>query len=380
MLLHSSFVCWLGHVAMLFIKECALCAARIRSAFRRMLKGVCDGDLLLDGQARICGDSSCLQRLLGTQDELTGKRFSDLIDEHQRFDDFLAESAKKNANHHGTPRCCRVALNGAEREVPVDVFHVELPKRLGTSADCHLLALIEDADARLRAEASQNLHADPAQNPLAHGPGPGLALSASESQSSCSSESYEMFEELSQLTLLLDCSTEMIDIKEAHARFARITDEAHMKLGMPTLKRLIRPSDWPAVQAQLSHLAHRGTTHKGTARSQTLPPMMLRVPGEQKRYVHAKGASVKAAYSGFRPQGVPAYLQLTLNKFHKRQVMAGVHEDPLEYLAANDLSYPGDVQRQDMCKREKLLKARKEVKRRFCCWTFSKWGGGGEFI
>ena len=45
----------------------------VRLAFRQMLRGVCDGDILLDSNFKICGDAGCLQRLLRTQDP--GARF-----------------------------------------------------------------------------------------------------------------------------------------------------------------------------------------------------------------------------------------------------------------------------------------------------------------
>ena len=42
-------------------------AFQCRLAFRQMLKGVCDGDLLLDSNFNICSNDCCLQRLLGPE-------------------------------------------------------------------------------------------------------------------------------------------------------------------------------------------------------------------------------------------------------------------------------------------------------------------------
>ena len=44
-----------------------------------MLKGVCDGDLLLDSNMRIHGQASCLRRLLATKEDMRGGSCKDDI-------------------------------------------------------------------------------------------------------------------------------------------------------------------------------------------------------------------------------------------------------------------------------------------------------------
>ena len=96
----------------------------------------------------------------------------------------------------------------------------------------HLLALIEDADARLQADIEPSSHG----NSLTASACANAGFVGSECQSSTCSEVLEGFKELSQITLLVDCNTELFDVTEAYLRFARVSDQAQIRLGMPTLR------------------------------------------------------------------------------------------------------------------------------------------------
>ena len=323
------------------------------SAFQCMLKGLCDGNVILDGSTHICGASNCLPRLLRTQEDLSGRKFSDFITEEKgygytRLEDFLAESTADGINDYATPRCLRVKMKGDRGiQIPMDVFHVVLPKRLsrlGDSTDRHLLALIEDADARLKAE---DPNSPSCRNRLT---GTGSFAKSRDSpgsecgSSSCDGDAVEVLEELSQIKFLLDCSTDLFDISEAHLHFARMTTQPTLKLGMPTLKKFVRPSDWPALKTNLCQYASAASGGRCPA-PQALPPVMIQVPGECHKYLCARQVSVRPLYSGFRPPGGPTYLHVTLNNFHNtpRQMqarfMGDVHEDPSEELSESQESW-----------------------------------------
>ena len=123
-------------------------SASLISGFRQMLKGICDGELLVDGKFRICGGAPCLQRLLASQEEFAGRCLRDLIDgdeEREKIDGFLApamqeDDAEDLRPNEGAPRCLRVPLKAPSGQVvPVDVFHVPLPRSLyGESTNYHL--------------------------------------------------------------------------------------------------------------------------------------------------------------------------------------------------------------------------------------------------
>ena len=126
------------------------------AGFRRMLKGICDGELLLDGNFQICGTAPCLQRLLSSSEDFAGRSFPDLLvddDARKLLNDFLApaaatsdadegaESGKRLPSSEGAaPRCLRVPLRAPSGQtISVDVFHVSLPSTLyGESTSYHL--------------------------------------------------------------------------------------------------------------------------------------------------------------------------------------------------------------------------------------------------
>ncbi|OLP80937.1 hypothetical protein AK812_SmicGene38583 [Symbiodinium microadriaticum] len=218
------------------------------AGFRQMLKGICDGELLLDGNFQICGTAPCLQRLLSSSEDFAGRSFPDLLaddDARKLLNDFLApaaatsdadegaESGKRLPSTEGAaPRCLRVPLRAPSGQaISVDVFHVSLPSTLyGESTSYHLLALKQDVDSMPPPEV------DPTQNVL---PSSLLASRRPPSvRSAASNESYEeCYDELAELTLLVNASTPLMDIEEAHLRFVRKTNKSKVRMGMPTLKR-----------------------------------------------------------------------------------------------------------------------------------------------
>ena len=127
------------------------------AGFRQMLKGICDGELLLDGNFQICGTAPCLQRLLSSSEDFAGRSFPDLLvddDARKLLNDFLAPAAATSDADEGAeggkrlqssaagaaPRCLRVPLRAPSGQaISVDVFHVPLPRSLyGESTAYHL--------------------------------------------------------------------------------------------------------------------------------------------------------------------------------------------------------------------------------------------------
>ncbi|CAE7682810.1 unnamed protein product [Symbiodinium sp. CCMP2592] len=232
--------------------------------FRQMLKGICDGELLLDGNFQICDKAPCLQRLLSSKEDFAGCSFRELIvdDEARKlFDGFLAngaatsdgeESEQQHLQCSAAPRCLRVPLRSPSgHAISVDVFHVPLPPRLyGESTTYHLLAFKEDVDSMPVPEA------DPTQHVL-----PSSLLEsrrAPSARSAASNESHEeCYDELAEMTLLVNASTTLMDIEEAHLRFVRKTSKSKVRMGMPTLKRFARPLDWANLDAVLRRYARK---------------------------------------------------------------------------------------------------------------------------
>ncbi|CAE7945509.1 unnamed protein product [Symbiodinium sp. KB8] len=272
--------------------------------FRQMLKGICDGELLLDGDFKICGSAPCLQRLLSSREDFAGRSFRELIvdDEARRtFDRFLAKAALPK---EATPGCLRVPLKTASTQiVSVDMFHVPLPHNLyGMNTIHHLLALTEDVHAMVQPEA------DPATQNVWESRRPVACAPASAASTDTHVECYE---ELTEMTLLLNTSTELMDIEEAHLRFVRRTDDSKVRMGMPTLKRFARPLDWAGLEAALRGYARqvrRSQAHGKEAEKQVFPGLMLRLPGESRKHLLSRSLVVSSPFE--RQKHDPVYLYL----------------------------------------------------------------------
>ena len=73
-------------------------------SFRKMLRGLCDGEIVLDSELQICDGANCLERLLS---KLHSKAFAQLLDPEQleSFQSFLEEK------NEAMPACLRVSLS-----------------------------------------------------------------------------------------------------------------------------------------------------------------------------------------------------------------------------------------------------------------------------
>ncbi|CAJ1353201.1 unnamed protein product, partial [Effrenium voratum] len=116
------------------------------ASFRRMLRGLCDGDLLLDSNLRIQGEAHCLKHLLFSSTTMQGRDFTELLapSEQERFRAFLEAKAGET---QAAPPCLRVSLRGSmDTRVSADVFHVPVAGLMGAEHPYHLLALKEDSE------------------------------------------------------------------------------------------------------------------------------------------------------------------------------------------------------------------------------------------
>ena len=282
-----------------------------RSAFRHLLKGVSDGDLLLDSNFNICGNASCLQRLLGTHEDFNGRNFLDLITEPGSvpFSKFLvaegggsSASATPGSKCPNMPQGVRVHLQGSGCEVPVDVFHVVLPELYGTSATHHLLAIMEHSEPCVRSVRSEPRQgAAPASLPEgkegkedvfteSHERG-SEDMDASHMVQQFAEQLAQQFNVLSDLTLLVNANTELIDIEEAVMHFAH-----NDAVEMTSLNGLVPPREWHGIKSKLHQFAR--ATRSRRPKPSSLPSMVLRFPGqEEDTYLRARRVSIEPVYS-----------------------------------------------------------------------------------
>ncbi|CAE7682793.1 unnamed protein product [Symbiodinium sp. CCMP2592] len=335
--------------------------------FRQMLKGICDGELLLDGNFQICGKAPCLQRLLSSREDFAGRSFRELLVDdaaREKFDSFLARAAavsdgEEDDEQHrlrsvAAPRCLRMPLRAPSGQaISVDVFHVPLPPSLyGESTTYHLLALKQDVDSTPVPEA------DPTQHVL-----PSSLLEsrrAPTARSAASNESYEeCYDELAEMTLLVNASTTLMDIEEAHLRFVRKTSKSKVRMGMPTLKRFARPLDWANLDAVLRRYARK--VRKAYAENpagqqveeeeQALPSMTLRVPGESRKHLRSRRVAISSPFPRQHTTD-DVFLYIHLQSFEEPRVRATPslaslgEETPVDFEGPALSSRPGD---EDQC-------------------------------
>ncbi|CAJ1361079.1 unnamed protein product, partial [Effrenium voratum] len=235
------------------------------SCFRRLIRGVCDGDVLLDSQLKIHGEPNCLKHLLMTKTPLHGKPFENLLDEDAktRFAELVASTKTEEMKESSVPPCLRASLRGSnDIKVGVDLFHVSVPKYFGARDAYHLIAFREDTESRIP-EAAANLGELPQWND--HLKGVRMARAASKrtlaESSVCSSSRSETFAELPELkeiTLLVDASSISLDVVQAHFRFGRVSGlgrQAEMGAQMPCLHSLLRPTDRATVMGYVKQFA-----------------------------------------------------------------------------------------------------------------------------
>ena len=109
-------------------------ASSLMLGFRHVLRGVCDGDFLLDrSSCYILDDASCLERLLKSKKKLSESNFLDLfMDAESRlnFLNFLnAQDPSEMSTIPRIPRGLRVSLQGADGPVSLDLFHTRIPSQ-----------------------------------------------------------------------------------------------------------------------------------------------------------------------------------------------------------------------------------------------------------
>ncbi|CAK9036084.1 unnamed protein product [Durusdinium trenchii] len=229
----------------------------ILSSFRRMLRGVCDGEVLLADDMTIRADAECLKHLLMNSGNFKGKSFEKLLQpaEVTRFRDFMKQSQRDalqpDEQRTRTPPCLRISLRGAsDIRVGVDLWHVPM---CGKDGALHLLALREDAEAQREPPQCEEPHPRLPVSPQSNAE----ADSLSESMSQNSSGSLlQSFPELSDMTLCVDTSSRWFDVEQAHLSFVRQPQSSDMS--MPSLRRLVRPTDWETVRSKLKEVAEGG--------------------------------------------------------------------------------------------------------------------------
>ncbi|CAK8997586.1 unnamed protein product [Durusdinium trenchii] len=309
-------------------------AESLVSSFRRVLRGACDGEVLLDSQMNVAQESECLKHLILTDVSLKGRSFENLLadGERPRFREFIEASTNAfGAELSAPPFCSRVSFRGsAGIGVAADVYHVPVPGLFGANEPYHLVAFKEDPESRPHPEASADavpaelLHTTGVQEPLQHATHSRTSGGTSASQTSESSgrsSCAHMCPELREMTLLLDVETEFQDVQQAHLNFER-KDEAESDLAhargrgqgsgssMPSLRSLVKPTDWEKLRSLVRNFVELALMDPNLEQK-LIHKMTVKLPGQcgwlkvNEATLHRiSGASglVWLLLKGFRPE------------------------------------------------------------------------------
>ncbi|CAE7223657.1 unnamed protein product [Symbiodinium sp. KB8] len=183
-------------------------------AFRGIVRCCMDADVMLDSQFRIRDRATSLELLLHRQDELSGMSFLDLLSSDASTQEFL---------------------NLAERS-------------------------IEQATSGQQVAPVARLGLKRASGGLARGDVYMVHILA---------------REVVDISLFLDGQTEWFDVKEARIRFTRFEDRGS---GMPTLKHMMLPSEWPSTLPKLQEAVWSALGTDIGFVPQALGPLHVRMP------------------------------------------------------------------------------------------------------
>ncbi|CAK9103660.1 Uncharacterized protein SCF082_LOCUS48411 [Durusdinium trenchii] len=295
--------------------------------FQRVLRGACDGEVLLDSQMNIAQESQCLKHLILTNVSLKGRSFQQLLvdEEQHRFLEFIHTSTQTLGTPESKdflPLCLRVSFRGsAGIRVAADIYHVPVPGLFGSSDPYHLIlgmlkkriAFKEDSEPRPLPEAEE----DTVPSILLNKWGTG--------------ESRAKGPELQEITMLVDVTTELQDTKDVqqvHLNFERIfraeEEEGElrddlvegMQCGMPSfleficLRKLVKPTEWEKIRSSVVRFAEKAALDP-YLQPKVLKRMTVHLPGQSGwliaeeatlHRIHGAQKKVWLYLKGFRPE------------------------------------------------------------------------------
>ena len=150
------------------------------------------------------------------------------------------------------------------------------------------------------------------------------------------SEITPRYDELVEMTLLLNNETDSLDIQEVHVSFHRQPLPA-MECGMPTLRKYIRPTDWHRIESMMDIVVGLPPAEL-QQRCYFRHPMLFRLPGESRSYLRSRQTSITLAHQGILT-GAPTHFWMHLSSFDdtwirrpREQDLEGIREEePVEW-------------------------------------------------
>ena len=265
-----------------------------------------------DGQLKIQGRGACLNQILSTNGDFVDKPFVELLveseEEHSRFHDFIATSAKTCAApdmQSGMPPCLRVSLQSkSSTRVGVDLFHVSLSNLYGSGDSYHLLALRQDPEPQPVPDAQgldvsrQLIRQTLAQQHR-------LAPTAPSSDSGTSACALFQTPKLTAMMLLIDAATRHQDVCQVHLNYEEISEREG---AMPSLRSFIRPTDWGGIRSRVKQYGQKALANSSLEPKVFSKPIWFRMLDDPRRYMLANTAKMSLRSSGSEAPKIWLYL------------------------------------------------------------------------
>ena len=161
-----------------------------------------------------------------------------------------------------------------------------VPGLFGSSDPYHLIAFKEDSDPRPPPEAQNDAVPSELVNAWDRSPSPCEAnpsMSTVSGSTGRSSRFQNPCPELQEITLLVDTSTEFQDVQRAHVNFERKEDRdrsmSTFRSTMPSLHKLLKPSDWEKIGSSIRRFVERGSQDP-QIQIKKLKRMTFQLPGQ----------------------------------------------------------------------------------------------------
>ena len=135
-------------------------------------------------------------------------------------------------------------------------------------------------------------------------------------------ETLQVVRELEEATFVIDSQTEELTILEAHLKFVKAPTDVEFKLHLPSVKSISRHTDWPNLQRDLTHYAHRLRRGAAPDLPARLRPLRVCIPGNPRKYLKSEYTMLSCANRIVSRDG-PLFLHLHLKNFNKSE--AGIN-------------------------------------------------------
>eukprot|EP00435_Cladocopium_sp_Y103_P005736 s3811_g1.t2 len=259
------------------------------SSFRRVLRGVCDCEFLLDHNLRIQGNPECLQHMLMSDEKLQGVEFTQLLADQQdtfrKFVEISTGTAKniKSPTDVQAASCIRVSFATASRATrSAHLFHVAVPQPLGEPY--HLLAVREDSESPVTEPFEAAFEPQPLNENMmspSHSERRGMKGAISESSVSTiwqpeGRHGVTRVKEILEMMLLVDADSEQLNVEQLQISFRSNCKESPKAL--PNLQTMVNYKDWSKVQRSLRTFADRAKDGACGSETEVAKPLRLRLP------------------------------------------------------------------------------------------------------